>query len=376
MIRRLLTAGLLFFATAVTGLFALDLTQGNMKVALSRDTGRFSVSYKPAGGAWTPLFYAQDPRTTVLEVLDGGRLYRMGDSRQFKQTVKKTSTGAEISWTSQDLSVTESFTFMTSTGTAQADGVLISIRMTNNSEAPSTVGARYLIDTYLGEQNRIEFVTPTLASMTNETEFTGSQIPSYWVSPEDRKMSVALEAVMKGSGVTTPNRVIFANWKRLNDSRWNFASNPNRNFNLLPYSINDSAVVMYYDPEVLPAGESKTITMLLGQYSRAGWGGPTFPSPAARPASTESNAAEARLADQSSGVSKISGQPAESPHGASLPAADTTMLVEDNLKAVDKVLKEIQKMLDSPRSASQSDVRGLRQVLDKLNADKTRAGLQ
>lgn len=371
----LLAAGLLL-ATS-TSLFALEITKGNMRLDLTENTGRFSAYYKTPKGDWTPLFYAQDSRTTVLGVLVGNDFYRMGDSSRIRDKVSKTPSGGEISWTSDQFSVTESFAFKSSIGASAADGLLITIKITNNSSAGLKVGARYLIDTYLGEQNRIEFVTPDASSMSHETEWTGSQVAKYWASPNDKKMSVALEAVLRGSGVTTPDRVVFANWKRLNDSGWDYSSDSSRSFNLLPYSINDSAVAMYYDARNLAAGATRTITMLLGQYSAAGWGEvvPAATQASSSPQSTTSapNAAVTQLLDQASSTPAA---PAPSTSSPSSQEASTRALVETDLKTVNGVLDQIQSMLASPQGVSQSDIDGLRQVLDKLSTKKNQAGLQ
>lgn len=374
MTRRLLFLTALFFATVSTALFGLEITNGKIRLVLTEDTTRFSAYYNTSGNNWTPLFYAQDPRTTTLGVLAGNDLYRMGDSSGFKASVTKTASGGEITWTSPTLKVTESFAFKSSIGASQADGLLVTIRVTNNSNSSLPVGVRYLIDTYLGEQNRIGFMTPGNSSMSNETELSGSQVPDYWVSPGDRKLSVALEDVLRGSGVTLPDKVVFANWKRLNDSGWNFTSDPNRNFNLLPYSINDSAVALYYNPQSLAAGASRTITLLLGQYTAAGWGNVAPASSTAAPAeksTNQPNAAVTQLLNQANTAASSSANSSSSPA-----QSDTRTAVQTDLNTVNGVLDQIQKMLASPQSVSQSDIEGLRQVLDKLNAKKTQAGLQ
>ncbi|HUX22257.1 MAG TPA: hypothetical protein VMW69_13525 [Spirochaetia bacterium] len=379
MTRRLLLLTALFFATVSTALFGLEITNGKLRLVLTEDTNRFSIYYNTSGSNWTPLFYAQDPRTTILGVLAGNDFYRMGDSSRFKASVTKTSNGGEISWTSQTLTVSQDFAFKTSIGASGADGLLVTVRVTNNTAGPMSVGVRYLIDTYLGEENRIEFMTPGEASMSNETEFSGQQVPAYWISPGDRKLSVALEEVMRGSGVTTPDRVVFANWKRLNDAGWDFTSDPNRNFNLLPYSINDSAVAVYYDAKSVAAGASRTITLLLGQYSAAGWGSVVPVSSTASASAnttTQPNAAVTQLLNQANAAAAPPASSTSQGPSANSPQSDARTAVQTDLSTVNGVLDQIQKMLASPQGVTQSDIDGLRQVLDTLNAKKTQAGLQ
>lgn len=364
---RFLIASLALLIAVVGSASGLELTNGRMRLVLFDSTDRFSAFYKSAAGEWTPLFYSQDPRTTVLEVKAGNTVYRMGDTSRFQGAVTKTPNGGQIAWTSSELGVSESFSFATSANASEADGVRITIQVTNLSSNPVKIGMRYLIDTYLGEQNRIEFMTPSQGSMTNETQFTGAQVPAYWISPNDSKMSVALEDVMRGAGVTPPDRVIFANWKRLNDSQWSYTYDPSRNFNLLPYSINDSAVALYYDPTDVEPGASRTVTMLLGQYSPGGWG--AQPAQASTASSSAATPAVTQLLEQASstpGTSQTSSAPSggvstTSPHAA----------INSDLKTVNGVLQQIQQMLASPGSVSQSDIDVLRQVLDKLNARKS-----
>jgi len=58
--------------------------------------------------------------------------------------------------------------------------------------------------------------------------------------------------------------VLFANWKRLDDTPWDLAFKAGRDFNQLPYSFNDSAVAQYYDAQELPAGSTREIVVLMG----------------------------------------------------------------------------------------------------------------
>lgn len=405
---------LLFAASSVSG---LELTKGKIRLDLMQNTGRFIAYYHASANTWTPLFYAPDPRTTVLELRVGKKLYRMGDSSRFRDKVTRLQNGGEIRWSSKELEVTERFHFEASRGSKTADGFLITIGITNRGSAPLSVGARYLIDTSLGEQSRIEFVTPSDGSMSNETGFRGAGVPAYWISPLNQRMSVALEAVLRAPGVTLPNRIIFANWKRLYRSGWSYTVDPSRNFNLLPYSINDSAVAMYYDPAILAPGATRTITLLLGQHSESGWSGgvgsgtaagqPAAPKPApaatAQPsprtpqgAAPRSTAPQAPSSEQApsrqqqggaapqpsaaapqqpkSGTSPAASPAPHSSTGAAAGQPRTSVL--SNLASVDQTLQRIQKMLDNPGSVSQTDLDSLKKELEQLNAQKSRTQKQ
>jgi hypothetical protein len=85
--------------------------------------------------------------------------------------------------------------------------------------------------------------------------------------------------------------VHFANWKRLNDATWELQYN-RRNFTNPPYSINDSAVSYVFNPQRLPAGESRVYSILLAAADENGFarvafssGSPASAHPSQNPAS-------------------------------------------------------------------------------------------
>ena len=89
----------------------------------------------------------------------------------------------------------------------------------------------------------------------------------YWVSPSSKTNIKGLQVMLKTEGATTPERVVFANWKRFNESSRAYDVNPSRNFNYLPYSINDSAVGMFYEVSNLSRDETREIGIVAGGFS-------------------------------------------------------------------------------------------------------------
>lgn len=260
------------FSFFLAPLNALELKQGKIKLILHESTGRFSAYYLTdvSRNRYTAFLLDDDPRTTVMSLLVDNTVYRMGESYDFEQTLQKTSDGAEFIWKSGSLEVRESFKPISSAGSSLANGFSITVTIKNISENSLTVGMRYLFDTYLGERDDVHFATPSRTAVQAETDFVGS-LPAYWVSTGSDREPIALQAMLKGPGITTPDRLVLANWKRLNDSSWNYESRSSRNFNLLPYSINDSAVCQYYNPIPIARGSERTITMAFGNYSDNGF---------------------------------------------------------------------------------------------------------
>ena len=261
---------------------ALELTQGKIKLTLVEGVGRFSISFLTAAGAWVPLFSKQDPRTTTVSVVLGNKIFRMGDTGSFIETAEKTPAGARFIWKSDFLTVTESFSFVASAGVSAADGVRIDLTLKNTSRDDTTAGVRYLFDTYLGESGLVPFATDTLKAIKRETALSGGSLPRWWVSPrENDPEQLGLQCMVTEEGLTQPDRIVFANWKRLSDASWGYDSSSVRDFSVLPYSKKDSAVAEYFDPRPLARGSQFTVTLVLGKFNPAG-----FPATSAMAAGT------------------------------------------------------------------------------------------
>ncbi len=261
-----------FLLAASLPLQALELSQGKIRLTLAEDVGRFSVAYLTASGAYVPLLSPQDPRTTMLSVVLNTSIFRMGDSAGFSGAAEKTPTGARFVWKSDFLTVTESFSFVSSPGATAADGVRIDLTLRNTSRQDFTAGVRYLLDTWLGESGPTPFATDTLTSITREATLAGRSLPRWWVSPRaGDSEQLGLQVMVTAEQITQPDRIVFANWKRLSDSAWGYNTSRARDFSLLPYSKNDSAVALYYDPRPLAPGAQFTVTLVLGKYNPAGF---------------------------------------------------------------------------------------------------------
>jgi hypothetical protein len=273
---------LLLTAAAAPG-FGLDAADGRVRLTLIEGTGRFSVSCQTGsnGGSYVPLLATQDPRTTTLSVVYGNKIYRMGESSEFSEKAERVPGGARFVWKSSFLQVTETFSFVSALDSSVRTGVRIDLSLKNMSEQDITAGARYLFDTYLGEPSGVHFRTPALTQVNRETALTPADKAAWWVSPRaGDKDNFGLQTMLSGTGVTVPDRVVFANWKRLSDASWAYDTSSARNFSLLPYSVNDSAVAQYYEARPVPRSGEATITLVMGIYSPAGYNA-AAPAPSA-----------------------------------------------------------------------------------------------
>jgi hypothetical protein len=365
-IRRTLTpAAGVFALLLLAGAFrpasagALDLADGRIKVTLYDGIGRFSISCTTKGqnGIAVPLLAAQDPRTTTLSIVVGNKIYRMGESPGFSEKTEKVAGGGRFTWKSSFLQVTETFTFITSPGSPVTDGVRIEVGLKNLSERDASIGVRYLFDTYLGESSFVHFKTDTLTQLTRELTLTPSDKALYWVSPLNGNAdNLGLQVMLAGAGITIPDRVEFANWKRLSDASWGYDTSASRNFSVLPYSVNDSAVSQYYDPRPVAKGAETTITLALGNFNPQGLVSPA-PSEAQGPASAASAQAAA--------------SPTTGPQQAGTAATDSQGARAD-LSTVNGILSKIDSALASGAPVSDDDLAQLESALKDLGGGAAR----
>ncbi len=220
------------------------------------------------------------------------------------------------------------------------------IQLKNVSEYSSVVSARYLLDTYLGESSSAHFYLSTGRRITSETELV-QNIPDFIVSPVDNDIESGLQIMTSAPGITTPERVILANWKRLNDSNWRYSANTQRTFSSPPYSINDSACALYYEPRTLSRGQVYEINIALGSYVHTGF------SP------------DYSIRDRE--ISSI-GEKTEESEGSTEDRIDS---IQGELSSIEDFLNQIDVMLESGEEITEEKLYLLEQIIRNLEDKKS-----
>ena len=336
------------FILLTTAVSSLTLEQGRLRLVLHEESGRFSLYYLVDidDEEYVSLLFQRDPRTSSTGILLNNRVITLGTSNAFSQETDKTSQGAEFTWSSSQLEIRQSFRFVKSNPTGLADGIRIDTTVINKSENIQSVGIHHLFDTYLGEKRDAHFSTSDNEQLENETGYS-LQPPSYWVSPPDEEADFqGFISMLKGSEITMPDKVVFANWKRLSENLWNMQVQNNRNFNLLPYSINDSAVCQFYDPIKLAPGARRTVTAVVGAYT----GSPLR-----------------------AGVSADSGDSADSDLDKMLSSTktdtsgkSTRQLVREDLIAINDIISQINSLLSFPEDISEEKIEVIEKSINNL----------
>ncbi|MEI6874923.1 MAG: hypothetical protein WCL50_07315 [Spirochaetota bacterium] len=328
---------------AAVGSFGLDLREGVVKIAIDESSARVSL-YRLvdiAKDRYEALIYDVDSRTSYITLSFEGRQYKLGDSADFRQNISRTDKGATIEFKSSFARVTESLEFARSAGAAIADGIRVSFVVENVSQKDATIGLRFLVDTYLGEKSGLHFRTPTKAKVTTETFFEGSTLEAWVASPGDNSIFMVQ---FIGEGLAGPSTVHLANWKRLNDAPWSIEPSNARNFTLLPYSVNDSALALYWQPKTIAKGATLSASVAMGSWNEKGY----------PPASADSGAndlfSKTVLAQQGSG--------------------DMNSLIASDLLSVRDLLSRIDLVLSSGVAPGADEIASWRKILDLLEDRK------
>ncbi len=258
---------ILLFITAFNS-FGLESSDGRIKIVLNSNNGSFAIHYLDNinTGKYIPLLFDKDPETSFLSISADNKILKMGSSSGFSQKISSSSNGGTIIWGSRELIITQTFAFIKSKESALSDGISITITVDNLSDKSSNLGIAYLFDTFMGEENSEHFTLDSGLSVTSEESFT-SRFPNFWISPSSGTNIKGLQGMVRGPGITVPDKIIFANWKRLQNNLWNYQVKTSRNFNLIPYSINDSAVAMIFNPIRVDSRSSRSVTIVMGGYS-------------------------------------------------------------------------------------------------------------
>ena len=245
-------------------LFGMEFEEGNLRLILHPHNGSFSL-YAIDGERQEALFYDVDPTTSFLSVMVDNRIYRPGSSSAFSISIDKNAENPRLVYESSFLIITKDFHFIIGENQSEASGISITISVINRSENGIYIAARYVLDTNLSDTTlNVTYDTNRRRRITGETLLTrAGDSDLFWLDINSRGRALSGSLFTGSAG--DPDRVLFANWQRLNEAPWNISYHEGRNFNLMPFSIRDSAIAYYFDPRYLPSGTSFSYNFLLMQ---------------------------------------------------------------------------------------------------------------
>lgn len=257
----------------------VTLTVGNslVQVKVNKSTGRYVVSTEDGLPSKTSdrnrllSFLDNTPDTSFTTIRINGEDYIFGNAYGAKGgIVSPTSvqgTTATTVWQVEGVQVTQKLRLVTDFADPDVGNVRIRYEVDNGSGKSVQLGTRILLDTMLGANDGSAMLADR-TYVTNETEFSGAQVPMVWQS-SDRQYAanVTARGVLYGwEDALKPDKMIAAHWNTLSGTKWDCEINPYLNFTSSKNTFDraDSAVALYYNASALAAGQSRVYETYYG----------------------------------------------------------------------------------------------------------------
>ncbi len=251
----------LILLLSAAGLWGWEMNRGMMRLVVD-ESGHFSLysTSDVAHPLYVPLFWAVDPTTTIVTVKIGNQTIVLGKDKTFEPHLKSLPNGVQITWVSPQIQLIETWEFVVSSHSPLVDGVKWSFQFEKNALSQE-VGLRIILDTYLGEK-KDAFFDPAGKPLDSETAWQTP--PSFLISRSPLRSDLGLLVMLSDPSLPVPDQTVIANWQRLANTSWTYTPENGRDFNLLPYSYHDSALALWYNPQLLLPGSSRNISLVMG----------------------------------------------------------------------------------------------------------------
>lgn len=148
-----------------------------------------------------------------------------------------------------DVIVTQYLNIISNQYTDRDDVAEFFYTVENTGENNHNVGVRIMFDTMLGSNDSAPFRLPEIGDITTETDLKGSAVPEFWQAFDSlTSPSVIAQGTLNIDKESTPNRVRFTNWSMASSNLWDYSRSAGS-------ANGDSAVCLYWNPQVLDANE-------------------------------------------------------------------------------------------------------------------------
>jgi len=249
---------------------ASTLSSSSILVDVDDETGRVFlktvglIGEKQEDESKNLLFYDRPPSSYCVVFTDGDAFIFGGGAGRYAKRPSTVNGIIEAVWENDAVEVSQKIELVRRKGAADADAILVTYKVKNKRTVSTETGLQILFDTYLGENDPYHFELSGGRRVMYETVYEGSELPQYWLSAEKDEGSAGLRGVLTGSLVTTPDKIIFANYRALSQKLFDYKVRRKKRFDLLPYSKNDSAVALLFRPAVLHAGKTREYRAIVG----------------------------------------------------------------------------------------------------------------
>ena len=259
---------LIFSILFILPVSGAEQKDNNYALSFDEDKSVWEMNYSHRGKLYS-LFENSDPGTTYMTVKLDDRTYRLQKSAFFNQHLEEYPGLIILHWSNKILHVTQSVQV-----DHQIKGFKVNISVRNLSKNYLSIGLKQIVDVFNNTKGP-DFLIDGNKPVDAEKSWSDSDIPGYWETNPAEDSGFRLSFTPYGD--RKPDHLVFSNWKRLSDSDWDFNSREGRAFSLLPYSIDDSAAGIFYNPVSIPPGTEISV-----QFALTAGGAGINPSPGGR----------------------------------------------------------------------------------------------
>ncbi|HPB47901.1 MAG TPA: hypothetical protein PLX16_04690, partial [Exilispira sp.] len=212
------------------------------KIVTDKKTGMFNIYIKKLN---TYVFFNSSPMSSKILIKYDNFQYTLESIGNVINDFTLQDNKLVYTWGTKFIELIETISFI------ELDsyniGVQVSLEIKNLDVKGHFVGIGVLFDTYLGESYNKPFQISNIGIIENEQYFSKSSIPNTILSLDNPNNPViGVVFYPRRAGITTPDKIIIANYDLLLHEFWEFSFMKGRSFNST-YKRTDAAVGFVFD---------------------------------------------------------------------------------------------------------------------------------
>lgn len=275
---KIITLGFIAFSLACSNLFGqISIASKYIEVVMDNTSGRFYIATL-VGEPDNPrddkkkILFEKIPPTTYPSLFVDGEGFVVGTDDGFFEGRPGISKNRLVwVWRPKKfdkVKLLQIIEIVTNPFTLREDMARISYMVVNENNKEHRVAVRLILDTVLGEGDSAPFFVPPFGKVENEIVFYEGNMPEVWYSfdslstPKVRTMGI----VSGIEGVSTPSKLIFANWRKLGREKWEYTPEVGASFGGGLFGGRDSAVAIYFEETKLKPQELVLYSTMYGLY--------------------------------------------------------------------------------------------------------------
>jgi len=173
-------------------------------------------------------------------------------------------------WKQDNIEVVQTLSYVNGTSTGRVDTMQIQYALTNKGSRAQQVGLRLMLDTLIGNNDGVPFVVPGRSGITDRSiELLGDNVPDFIQAlevPNLTQPGVIVHLTLQGADATRPDRVVITKWCG-EDIPWEYyvlLGGDGQPLERCLTGAPDSSVGLYFDPQALAPGKTRTIITYYG----------------------------------------------------------------------------------------------------------------